>query len=169
MKLRFFDKETQQEFEGKAFANITYDDGRVIPIEIKEAKAEALGKTIDANNDYKISVTAYSEDIFVEDADNKHNEGVHATISVNMLWSDAFGTNNILKEASGFIDNMSNSPVAWARYRCGETGYQNNQETGSAYPSFSVSPYIEGLSLFATYAVRFEGTHFQLNVGVSNI
>ncbi|ONI43785.1 hypothetical protein AN641_09020 [Candidatus Epulonipiscioides gigas] len=165
MELKFFDQETLQECKGNVSARIVYDDGRIIPIELKETKLISIGRNIDTNNNiYEIAAIATTNTEEGEESVNK--DGIEATITLKMIWVDNYGPRNELTSVEGELSE-SNAEVSGSLYKYG-VKYNIGQQKMSSGTSFYHNTDFKGLKLFVYYYIRFVDVSWKLELEITN-
>lgn len=158
-----------QEIVNDVNASLAYEDGTIVPVEttitIKDVET-SVGKlrNSDSLNTYAVAASSKIE----SDADSKNNEGVSASIYLELVWQDVLGPNNIFETVSGYVDitqgTINTSYVSYGGV--GDAGSWRELDLGNQ-TSFSKNVNIVANTPSASYHVIFKGAVFELNVSVT--
>lgn len=161
-------------------AGLMYQDGTIVPVDtvitiedISDSKARGISNTNE--NSYKVTVEAsVSENDnmptsrkIVSDSGDK-NGSVEASATLQMIWTDVLGPNNILDQVSGTL-TVKKGTVTLGIVKYGE-GYRSaiawkSRDVGAA-SSFEFNPNETYLDPAACYEIEFQEDFFSLYLTV---
>lgn len=176
-----------EEIKESVVSNIICEDGTEIPmttvvtIEDASVSSNARAYSANANNSYKITVSATADTTqdttsagnnsrkIDSDSADRNSKGVVASITLQLTWTDLSGVNNRLDKVSGSLTKTKGT-VTKASLRYGD-GYRSailwTSKNVIGKTSFSYSPKMTAIDPSADYAVNFAESSVQLYVSVS--
>lgn len=176
-----------EEIKDSVVSNIVYEDGTEVPmstvvtIEDASVSSNARSYSFNDNDSYKVTVTATADTTqdtssassnsrkIDSDSADKNSEGVVASVSLQLIWTDLSGTSNRLDKVSGTF-TLKEGTVKKATLSYGD-GYRSSilwtTKNVTNKTSFSYSPRISAVDPSASYSATFKDASFTLYVGVS--
>ncbi len=153
---------------------VILNDGTKVPAEsvvtIEDVSTDEYScYSLSPNNTYKVSVQARaSTDKIVSDNDYKNKGETNASITLEMVWTDVTGPNNVLKEVSGTLSVIKGTVVS-GEVKWGDSimgGNWAKRDVGSS-SSFSYTPDFSTYCPSASYTVQFTDCNLYAKVSAS--
>lgn len=169
-----------QEIASCVTAQITKEDGTVVPVEatitvedlsVEDSVYSTYSKmsSIEGNS-YKITLNAVaSEDKIDTDSGAQNGTGYNVAATLQLIWTDVFGVDNIIKEVSGTLTILKgtvdeDSFVEWGDAWEGALRW-TSRKVGTK-PSFAYYPNETAIAPAAAYTVYIEDALVNLCLSV---
>lgn len=155
-----------QELVNDINVSMEYDDGSVIPVNsvitVEDITSNNKSKT--GAQEYQVSVRSKIE----SDADSKNNEGVSASIYLELRWIDNPFGNNVFESIEGNVDidkgTISSSKVVYCDMLTAAANKNLNLGTKTSFYKYLG---YEAFQPHASYHVKFVDATWELNVSVT--
>lgn len=171
-------EEEIQKITDSVSANLVYEDGSEVPvntvvtiedISTLNSKMRTMSNDADSNS-YQVTVSASADQKITSDSADKNTSKVVASATLQLIWTDNTGLNNVIDKVSG-TRTVTKGTVSSATLKYGD-GYRSSilwtTKDVTNMKSFSYSPNKTAADPSASYSILFKESSVALSLSVSS-